>query len=108
MVSLVEVQELRINRFLEKEKEMPIPMTVLSDLLNDYAELLMKLQKMRFDLGLDEYKGANFAGRVTTTKTLLPDGSQEQKTVMEAMAVMGNVFTTRGIGNGIDLATARS
>lgn len=102
---LCEVQRQRVMTLVEKEKNMPLPigaqLTATNAVFNDYRELLLDVQKVRFDLGLDDFKGPMShqihhvkAGMMSAT---LPDGTNVQKQVFEAVTTIEQIFDARKI-----------
>lgn len=74
----IDLQWDRIITLRQKEIELNILMAALSDEIKLYTYLLLALQKLRFDLGLDEFKGpmlakkANVYSRPRQEKTERP------------------------------------
>lgn len=99
MEKLVRIQMKRVVRLSVKEENMPLPIPNLNEIIRDEAELLKDLQKMRFDLGLDEFHGVLPGIRGVTASATLPDGTQVQKSVYEAVDIMNSIFDKRGIGS---------
>lgn len=122
MEELSELQRDRVLALVEKEKSSLIPLVSYSkgqatdkQLLNpqeyrhlltqtnlvfsDYRQVLLDIQKMRFDLGLDEFKGPlpGMALKGATQTTTFPDGMSVQKQVFEAVATVERVFSARKI-----------
>ena len=102
---LSEIQRDRVLALVAKEKSMPVPvgalLTATNEVFKDYRQVLLDLQKIRFDLGLDEFKGPlNHSvhhvkgGMVSAT---LPDGTNIQKQVFEAVTTIEEIFNTRKI-----------
>jgi len=69
----------------------------VNDAVANYQATLMNLQKIRFDLGLDEFKGPVGAIRGTATSVTLPDGTNIQKQVFEAVNIVEQVLNARKI-----------
>jgi hypothetical protein len=98
LISLANMQEMRINKVWEKEQSMGgIPLGALNVLLNDYVDLLIKIQKVQFDLGINEFKGVLNSTKIMQQKLEHPDGTVETRTVAEALEAMNDVFKKRGI-----------
>jgi DNA-binding HxlR family transcriptional regulator len=106
MEELSALQKERVIRLLEKEKtllekEKTLPtgsaLSATSAVFNDYKELLKDIQKMRFDLGLDEYKGVIMTARGASVSQTFPDGSHIQKQVFEAATTIDEIFARRNI-----------
>jgi hypothetical protein len=96
-MELALIQEDRVIRLVEKEKQMPIPIGALNEVIKDYAMILEKVQKARFDLGIDEFRGPVGSIRAGQTTEVRADGSVVQKKVIEAVGVMEDIFRKRGI-----------
>jgi hypothetical protein len=92
-----------VESLIEKEKGLSIPIVdvlrATNETIRDYADVLLKVQKARFDLGIDEFKGPlptmTRAGQMIETR---PDGSVVQKKVLEAYSGMQELFKREGIG----------
>lgn len=95
------VQRQRMLDVVAREKQTPVPVgayTVTNEVIEGYRKVLIDIQKMRFDLGLDEYKGPVGGGMVlrgATQTTMLPDGSNVQKQVFEAVTTIEEIFAAR-------------
>jgi len=50
------IQRARVMRLWEKEQKADTRLVALNTAIRDYRDLLLAIQKIRFDLGLDEYK----------------------------------------------------
>ena len=89
-----------------KERQLNIPLSSLNSEINDHRDLLLSIQKIKSDLGLDEYKGAIPGVRATATSVTRPDGFKIQQHVFEAVAIVEDIFRRRGIysqvGDGTD------
>lgn len=71
----------------------------INKVVHSLRMVLLDVQKMRFDLGVDEFKGpvgqSMMKGAVVTTS--LPDGTNIQKQVFEAISIIDQVFDQRKI-----------
>jgi hypothetical protein len=121
---LAEIQRTRVLNLVEREKDAILPkignlhlpnnlptstkmapqeyrhlLTQTNLVFNDYRQLLLDLQKIRFDLGLDEFKGpvstTSMKGAVQTT--VFPDGMSVQKQIFEAVTTIEQIFDARKI-----------
>jgi len=85
----------------EKGKIVKFPMAALLTATNavfaDYSKLLQDIQKVRFDLGLDEYRGVVPTMRGAASSVTLPDGTNIQKQVYEAATTIEDIFNQRKI-----------
>jgi hypothetical protein len=96
---MAQIQRDRVMKLVEKEEKWNTTMPIMNDVLESYRKMLLDLQKVRFDLGLDEFKGP--VG-VTTVRgaaqtTTLPDGTSIQKQVFEAITMVDQIFDARKI-----------
>jgi hypothetical protein len=100
METLMTLQMKRIQRLAQREVEMPMPIPNLNEMIVTGSKLAQDLQKMRFDLGMDEFKGVVPGFKGMSASMTLPDGTHIQKQVYEAADVMNSIFDRRGIQNG--------
>jgi nucleotidyltransferase/DNA polymerase involved in DNA repair len=98
--TLITLQMKRIQRLVKREEEMPMPLPSLNEMIMSGSKLAQDLQKMRFDLGLDEFCGVVSGFKGASASVTLPDGTHIQKQVYEAADVLNNIFDSRGIANG--------
>jgi hypothetical protein len=94
LVELAMIQKTRIHVLWEKEQELNLCLSNLNTVINDYRELLLSIQKIKFDLGLDEYKGVIPGVKAMATSVTRPD---VEKQVMEAIEDVEDIFRRRGI-----------
>jgi hypothetical protein len=101
---LSDIQRDRVLALVEKEKNMPLPigamLTATNAVFNDYRQLLLDIQKVRFDLGLDEFKGPvgqHISMRGAAQTHMFPDGTSIQKQVFEAVTTIEQIFDARKI-----------
>ncbi len=97
LIDLAVLERDRVQQLREKERELNIPLSSLNALINDYRDLLLCIQKIKFDLGLDEYKGVMSGVKATATSLTRPDGLKIQQQVFEAIEVVEDIFRRRGI-----------
>ena len=98
LAALAKVQQTRISTLLDRELEIKMPMNGLSALINDYADLLVKMQKIRFDLGVDKFAGPVTGGfKWGASNTISPDGTTEQKQIIEAYSFVEDMFKKHGL-----------
>jgi hypothetical protein len=97
LVGLCVLAEERVMRLIEKEKALPMPLNSLNEVMRDYAEFLLKLQKVRFDLGIDEFRGPTGQIRGTGMSVTLPDGTNVQRQVYEALGAAEEIFAKHQI-----------
>lgn len=102
---LSDVQRQRVLDLVEKEKKMPLPIGAMLQATNavftDYKDLLLSIQKIRFDMGLDEFRGPvsqqihHVKGAAITQQ--LADGTTIQRQVFEAVTTLEQIFNERQI-----------
>lgn len=97
LIDLSVLQRDRVQQLREKERELNIPLSSLNIVINDYRDLLLCIQKIKFDLGLDEYKGVIPGVKATATSLTRPDDLKIQQQVLEAIEVVEDIFRRRGI-----------
>lgn len=95
LVNLVAFQKKRINELHEEQRELGKPFPALTTVVKDYRKLLLMLQKMRFELGLDVYQ------RVKTSREWqeAQEARERQKRmqVSDGVGVLEEIFKRRGI-----------
>jgi len=83
-----------LNKAIKEERTY----TSVNDAVANYEQNLLNIQKLRFDLGLDEWKGpASTTLKAGVQTTTLPDGTSIQKQVFEAVRAVEHIFEQRGI-----------
>lgn len=98
-----EVADIQRNRLLaqvEKEKITKHVLVTTNDIVAEYRKVLMDLQKLRFDLGLDEFKGpvgSSMTLRGGSVTQTFPDGMSVQKQIFEAVNTVEQIFDVRKI-----------
>jgi len=102
-----EIQRNRILKLVEKEKLWDTTKPIMNEVLEDYRKLLLDIQKVRFDLGLDEFKGpVNMTTmRGAAQSVTMPDGTNVQKQVFEAITMVDSIFDARKIPRGVNTQT---
>lgn len=99
MIAIESLQRERVQRLWDKERENNLYTSGLNVVVMDYVAILDKIQKLQFDLGVNEFKGPlpGFRGMMSS-QTTNPDGSVRSDSMfMEAMASMHKVFEDREI-----------
>ena len=121
---LSELQRERVLALVKREKEILLPvvghigkdgkpivsgmapqeyrhlLTQTNAVFNDYKAVLLAIQKIRVDMGLDDFKGPAPGGlsmKGATQTTTYPDGTSVQKQVFEAVSTVERVFEARKI-----------
>lgn len=97
MEELSEKQRTLVMVLLEKATKEERTFKSVNEAVANYQHTLIDLQKLRFDLGLDDFKGPVGAMRGTSTSVTLPDGTNIQKQVFEAVNIVEQVLDARKI-----------
>ena len=94
-----EAQRTLVLVLLEKATAEKRTFTSVNDAVNNYRQTLLDIQKLRFDMGLDEFKGPTSMTTVrgATQTTTFPDGMSVQKQVFEAVNTIEQIFNARRI-----------
>lgn len=71
--------------------------TSTNEAIEGYHKVLLSIQKIRFELGLDEYKGPTAAIKGASSTTTFPDGTSIHKQVFEAVDTIERIFDARKI-----------
>ena len=98
LVELAVMQKIRVVALWEKERELNMPLSSLKTLINNYRDLLLSIQKVKFDLGLNEYRCV-IPGMKATAAVTRPDALN-----IEAIAVVEDIF--RGIHSQLNATNA--
>jgi len=94
MASLEEIQRNRIQAMVSKEKELGgMLISSLKGEIEEYREILKDIQKIQFDLGIDEYNGPILAARSRITKVTDSQGNVFETQVSEAAQVAQSVLS---------------
>lgn len=96
LVQIAAIQRSRMLRLWEKERMFNVPLMSLTRVIRDYSELIVTIQEVKFNLGLDEYKRTIPVAGMSGDK-FMPDGTTMENKVREAVAEMNDIFTRRGI-----------
>jgi plasmid maintenance system antidote protein VapI len=103
LAALLDIQEKRIQVFLNQEAKLGMPLQGVDKVIDSTKQLLLDMQKIRFDLGMDEYvappmpllKGA--VQRVTNS-----DGSSTTNMLFEAVAMADQALSRAMIPENLD------
>jgi len=90
------IQRTRVLALFEKEQELDRHVVGLNAVINDYRDLLVAIQKVKFDLGLDEFK-RSIPVRASETSVTSPDGTTVRRQVLEAYSTLEEIMTRRGM-----------
>lgn len=91
------LQKKRIMKLVEKEENLPLPISGLSTIIMDYKEMLVTVQKIQFDLGVDAFKGVIPGARVAVETVQKPDGTVASRTIVDAVGVLEDVMSKRRV-----------
>lgn len=98
METLSESQCKLVEVLLAKATKEERTYTSVNDAVDNYRQTLIDLQKLRFDLGLDEFKGpVGGVMRGASVTTTFPDGMSVQKQIFEAVTTLEQIFDKRKI-----------
>jgi hypothetical protein len=106
---LLTIQFARIEKLLKVETQQNKYVPALSEAIATYRNTLVQMQKMRFDLGLDEYKRVTLSRREREAdKAEAKEAHKRQlyNAIIEAVAVAEDIFLKRRIGLGSTVAAA--
>ena len=95
MIDLARLHKKRVEGFVEREKDLKMPIKGTSDDIALLSTLLKDVQKLQFDLGIDDFQGPVVqGGKVTQTRITQPDGtvidSQTTEAVQGALELLQN------------------
>lgn len=94
---LSEMQRDRVLALIEREKILPSTSGATNEVVEGYRKILQDLQKVRFDLGMDEFKGPMPGLSMKQASITFPDGMSVQKQVFEAVNQIEQIFDARRI-----------
>ena len=97
LLGLAVIRKDLVRQLWEKNRKSNGPGSNLSKAINDYQRRLLHIQKLKFDLGLDEFKGVTRGARVTAPSVTLPDDRETQQQLFDAITVADEIFRRRGI-----------
>jgi hypothetical protein len=97
LVGLAAIQKDLVRQLWEKGRKSNAPSSNLNNAINNYERLLRSIQKMRFDLGLDEFKGVTAGVRARARSVTRPDDLEIQQQVFDAVTTVEEIFRRRGI-----------
>ena len=97
LIQIAAIQKSRVLRLWERERIYNVPLVMLNRVIRDYGNLIVTIQEMKFNLGLDEYRRTMPAVAASDTSVTLTDGTRIQRKVLEAVAEMEEIFDRRGV-----------
>ena len=106
LLGLAVIEKNRLLKLMEKNQKSNVPSSTLSNMINSYRRTLLDIQKMKFDLGLDEYKGVTRGVRARAPSVTLPDDLErrKEKELFDAITTANEIFRRHGIGVIPDVA----
>ena len=96
LIQLALIQKERVFVLVDREKLLGKPIASLSPMIRLYMDLLESVQKIKFDLGVDEYMRGMPVARPAASETDQASSEMEQR-VLEATLRMEEIFRRRGI-----------
>jgi hypothetical protein len=97
---LANIQDERVLAMRAEERKLGFINPRLDTAIRVHADILRSIQRMRFDLGLDEYK------RGIPQAQTAESAAEEQRQLYEALKVAEEIFARRlGTGDVVDVAT---
>lgn len=92
----MQFQATRIDRLHKKELAQGKPLPALGQAIRDYANILLGLQEMRFDRGVDKYNRIKVTSREQQAAEESRKALDDQQ-IYKAVAVLEDIFKKRGI-----------
>lgn len=93
--ALMEVQWARLQRMVDEESTSGKHNVHINPIVEDIKLLAIDLQKIRFDVGADEFKGVVPGIRGMAEKTTAADGSSTQRLMFDAITTVEKVLERR-------------
>jgi hypothetical protein len=101
LVELANIQKTRVLAMWEEERRSDSLNPSLNTAIRTYKDILLSVQEMKFDLGLDEYKRgiprAQTPENAAPASVTRPDDLIIQQQVLEAIATVEDIFRKRGV-----------
>ncbi len=97
LVEMAAIQKSRVLRLYEKERIYNVPILMLNRVIRDYGNLIVTIQEMKFNLGLDEYRRSIPGVTASNTTVTVPNPTTTQQQSLQALAVLEEIFDRRGI-----------
>lgn len=91
LVEAAIIQRTRVLTLWEQEQASGKHVVGLNAVINDYRDLLVAIQKVKFDLGLDEFK-RGIPVRASETTVTSTDGVTVQRRVLEAYSTLEEIM----------------
>jgi hypothetical protein len=79
LAELAAMQKVRVLRLWEKEHAYKVTIVALNRVIRDYGNLLVTIQDLKFNLGLDEYKRTIPTVSTSDTSLILPDARESSR-----------------------------
>jgi hypothetical protein len=100
LVRLANIQDERVLAMRAEERRLGFTNPRLDTAIRLHVHILLSIQRMRFDLGLDEYK------RGIPQAQTAESAAEEQRQLYEALKVAEEIFARRlGTRDVVDVAT---
>ena len=97
LIEVAIVQRTRVLTLYEHEQVSGKHITGLNAVINDYRDLLVAIQRIKFDLGMDEYKRSIPVRSQEASVVTFTDGSTVNRQVLEAYSTLEEVMSRRGL-----------
>ncbi len=91
------IQRQRVFDLYEKERTLNRPLASLNVVMRQYRDVLIAIQKIRFDLGLDAYRRGIPSAPGAPARVTVPDGTTMDPRVLEAIEETERIFDRYGI-----------
>lgn len=95
LTALAEVQRTRLQLCWNDERKSKKYNPHINPIVSQLQETLLAIQKIRFDLGMDEFKGVVPGVKLKSESATLPDGTQMQRTMFDIVGVAEQIIQKR-------------
>ena len=106
LIEIANIQRERVLALWDKERIWNKPIFKLNAAIRDYKNLLLAIQKIKFDLGIDEYR-RGFPVRAPHTSPTQPDSAALAQRAREAAEMVEKIFATRGVPKAAETVEER-
>jgi hypothetical protein len=100
LIEIALIQKVRVDALYEKEQVSNTCIVALNTIINDYMDLLVAIQKIKFDLGVDEYKRTIPTLKASDGATP-PDSAVVQRQVAAAYSGLEQVLARYSASKGL-------
>jgi len=97
LVEIANLQKIRLLGLFGQERKSGCILTQLNTVIRDYEDLLVGIQKMRFDLGLDEFKRGQLLPTEIERRIQEETDRRDQEKVQEAIRLVDEIFERNNI-----------